>query len=62
MAQEVCIHIMKKEDIVVIAQLLTAIKDSIDKLEEAQKKRDAEMLLAAKREILMFQEKIDETL
>lgn len=51
---------MKKEDIIVIAQLLTAIKDSIEKLEEAQKKKDAEMLLSTKREILMFQKKIDE--
>ena len=53
---------MKKEDIIVIAQLLTAIKDSIEKLEEAQKKKDGEMLLAAKREILLFQKKIEEML
>ena len=50
---------MKKEDIVTIAQLLNAIKDSLDKLEEALKKKDGEMLASAKQEILMFQQEID---
>jgi hypothetical protein len=53
---------MKKEDIIVIAQLLTAIKDTANKLEEAQRKNNSEMLLAAKKEILMFQKQIDELL
>lgn len=53
---------MKKEEIAVLAQLLTAIKDAIDRLEEAQKKKDAEELEMAKREILSFQKKIDEIL
>jgi hypothetical protein len=50
---------MKKEDVGVIAQLLTGIKDAIEKLEEAQKHKDAEGLELARREILNFQRKID---
>ncbi len=53
---------MKKEEIAVLAQLLTAIKDTIERLEEAQKKKDSEELEMAKREILSFQKKIDEIL
>jgi len=36
-------------------QLLTGIKDAIDKLQEAQKKKDLDKLNAAKKEILNFQ-------
>lgn len=50
---------MEKEDITLIAQLLTGIKDAIDKLQEAMKKRDLEKINAAKREISNFQEQID---
>jgi len=53
---------MKKEEIAVVAQLLTAIKDAISKLEEAQKNGDAEQFAIAKGEILSFQKKLVELL
>jgi hypothetical protein len=53
---------MEKEDIVLIAQLLTGIKDAIDRLEDAQKRKDLEKLSAAKKEILNFQKQIDSLL
>ena len=51
---------MKKSEIAIVAQLLSAIKDSVEKLEKSQKKKDAEGLAIAKQEILNFQRKIDE--
>ena len=53
---------MEKEDVMLIAQLLTGIKDAIDHLEDAQKKKDLERLNAAKKEILNFQKQINELL
>lgn len=53
---------MKKEEIAVLAQLLTAIKDAIYKLEEGQKEKDTEKTASAKREILAFQKKLEELL
>ncbi len=53
---------MEKEDIMVIAQLLTSIKDAIDRLDEAQRNKDVEKLNAAKKEILQFQKQISELL
>ena len=50
---------MEKEDVTLIAQLLTGIKDAIDKLQEAEKKKDLEKLNAAKKEIINFQGQID---
>ena len=50
---------MEKEDITLIAQLLTGIKDAIERLQEAEKKKDIERLNAAKKEILNFQTKIN---
>ena len=50
---------MEKEDVTLIAQLLTGIKDAIDKLQEAEKKKDIEKLNAAKREINNFQQQIE---
>lgn len=52
----------KASDIATMAQLLSAIKDDIGKMREAQKKKDAEQLAGAKREILSFQKKMDELL
>ena len=49
---------MEKERIVLIAQLLTGMKDAIEKLEEAVKKEDYENLASAKKEILQFQVEI----
>lgn len=53
---------MEKEDITLVAQLLTGIKDALGKLEEAQKRKDVEKLNAAKREIMNFQNQIDKLL
>ena len=53
---------MEKEDITLVAQLLTGIKDALEKLAEAEKKKDAENLAAAKQEILNFQSQIDKLL
>ncbi len=50
---------MEKEDITLIAQLLTGIKDAIERLQEAEKKKDIERLNAAKKEILNFQTQIN---
>ena len=53
---------MKKEEVTTIAQLLTAMKDSVNKMEEAQRNNDAELLATAKREFLALQKRIDELL
>ncbi len=53
---------MEKESIALIAQLLTGIKDSVDKLEEAINKKDLEKAAYAKNEILNFQQQIDKLL
>lgn len=53
---------MKKEEIAVLAQLLTALKDAVLKLEEAQREKRIEEIASAKREILSFQKKIEELL
>ena len=50
---------MKKEDITLLAQLLTAMQDATDKLEKAYEEKDMEEIRSAKKEILNFQEKID---
>jgi hypothetical protein len=49
----------KGEDLSMIAQLLMGMKDSIDKLEEAYNRRDSENLAKIKKEILVFQKKIN---
>jgi len=51
---------MEKEDVMLVAQLLTGIKDAIEKIEEATKKKNIEKFNAAKREILNFQKQINE--
>lgn len=53
---------MEKEDIILIAQLLTGIKDILEKLRESEKKKEVERLNAAKKEILNFQSQIDKLL
>ena len=53
---------MEKEEVAVIAQLLTAMKDSAEKLEQAQRKKDLESIAEAKKEILSFQRQIKELL
>lgn len=50
---------MKKEEIGLVAQLLVGMKDAAERLEEAHKKKDAAMLLSAKKEILQFQSEVE---
>lgn len=51
---------MEKEDVMLIAQLLTGIKDALARLEEAKKKKDLSHFNSAKKEILNFQKQIGE--
>jgi len=53
---------MKNEDVVILAQLLTAMKDAVEKLDAAERKKDAEGLASAKKEILTFQRQVGEML
>jgi hypothetical protein len=53
---------MKKEDIGVLSQLLSNMKDALNELETAIKKKDNEKINAAKRKILDFQLQIDRKL
>ncbi len=50
---------MEKEEITVVAQLLSGMKDAIIKLEKAQKNKEIEEFNLAKKEIISFQEQID---
>jgi len=50
---------MKKEEILLLAQLLTGMKDAINLLDKAQKKKDLEGIASAKLEILNLQRQID---
>ena len=47
-----------KEEITILAQLLTGIKDAVEKLESAENNGDKEDILAAKKEIRNFQKEI----
>jgi len=49
---------MEKEDITLLAQLLTGMKDALDKIEEAQRRNDSENFLLVKKEMLGFQKQI----
>ncbi len=46
---------MKKEEISLIVQLLSRMKDAVSRLEKAEEKKDIEMLNTTKKEILQFQ-------
>lgn len=50
---------MEKRDIIILAQLLTAMKDSVKELERAYSTNNAEKLAITKKEILNFQKEID---
>lgn len=53
---------MEREDIAILAHLISSMKDAIEKLEDALKSKDIERIAAAKREILGFHEQIDKRL
>ena len=50
---------MKKEEISVLAQLLTAMSENVDIMEKALKKKDVEKLTAAKAEMISFQKQLE---
>lgn len=49
---------MEKERIIILAQLLTGMKDVSSRIESALKKQDAEELARAKKELLYLQAQI----
>jgi hypothetical protein len=53
---------MEKEDINLIAQLLTGIKDALEQLEKGERKKDFEKVASAKKSILNFQMEINKLL
>ncbi len=53
---------MKKEDVKLIAQLLTSMKDLLLKLEESERKKDKIVFDTTKRRILQFQSEINRLL
>ena len=53
---------MKKEEIVVLAQILTAMKEGAEKLEKFERKQDLEQINNIKNEILSLQRKLKEIL
>mgnify|MGYP001582149960 FL=1 len=53
---------MKKENLTIIAQILSSMSDGAGKLEEAEKKKDLEACNNVKNEILILQRKINEVL
>ncbi len=53
---------MKREDVLLLAQLARALEELVLKLEEYYEKKDVEKFGAVKREILMIQRKISEGL
>ena len=50
---------MKKEDIEVVARLLTYLQNSLDELESAIKKSQIDKAVSAKRKIMDLQMQID---
>ena len=53
---------MKKEDIVVLSQIFTAMREGIEKLEIAEKKDNIEEIKNIKNEILSIQKRAGEIL
>ena len=51
-----------KGDLMLLAQLLHTMKESVEELEKYYKKKDVENVNAAKKEILDLQAKIDQIL
>ena len=53
---------MNKEEISTIAQLLSSMKDAINELDKAKRKKDIERTSSAKKEIISFKEQLDKLL
>jgi len=50
---------MEREAIIILAQLLVGLREAVEKCEEAYNRKDAERLMAIKKEILALQEQIE---
>jgi len=50
---------MKREDALLLLQLLYAMQDTVEKLEKYYERKDAENLARAKREVLELQKRIE---
>jgi hypothetical protein len=50
---------MKKEDVTLLAQLLSGMDEAVERLSKAQKKKDLEEVASIKREIINFQKQIE---
>lgn len=48
--------VMKREDVAVVAQILTSMKTAVEKLEKAIKQNDNDSINIEKKEILSLQE------
>jgi len=53
---------MEKERVDILAQLLTNMKDALNELESALKKKNADGINSAKRKILSLQIQIDKSI
>tara|TARA_Y100000310_G_scaffold340182_2_gene435082 strand:- start:932 stop:1099 length:168 start_codon:yes stop_codon:yes gene_type:complete len=53
---------MEKEDVTLLAQLLTGMKSAIEKIEKGQKKSDLESISFARKELIDYQAQIDKIL
>jgi hypothetical protein len=53
---------MNKEDITILAQILSSMKDAVSELEKAQKNKDLERINLAKKEILTLKDQMNKKL
>ncbi len=53
---------MNKEEITMVAQLLSSMKDAINELEKSQRKKDIAGVNSAKKEIMGLKEQLDKIL
>jgi len=53
---------MNKEDVVILAQLLSSMKDAANEIESTLKKKDIARLNVLKNEILSLKEQVDRKL
>lgn len=53
---------MKKEEVVMLSHLFSAMKDAVKKLEESMASKDNEGIVMAKKELLSLQKQVDSLL
>ena len=49
---------MKKEDVLILVQLLKSMRDAVAKLENAYSERDIEKMMALKKEVLSLYDEV----